>query len=253
MDDMEMMVFFSDLTETLWGNYGFQALFYFSLVLIAILERERLRKVRMLWYPACILLVIYNPVMYFACRDVFFPSGTLLYYFRMFCLLPIVFVIAHAAVLVLKRVSGRKKLCCTVAILLAIALSGHSQYGEAWFVKARNFNKVPEDVRQICAMFEGTEGKISIMVPTDLTVYMRQTDSDFSMPYGRDGDALSNRMQSGTANVVKVMGYAAATGTEYIVTAYSVEMLAEYISRGCEIMGYTERYVVIRVVASEKQ
>lgn len=245
---MEINVFFQKLTNTLWGGYGFQILFYISLILIMVLERERGRKVETLWYSICILLVIYNPVIYVLFRFFFTGKDTLgAYYCRLFCLIPIVFVIAYAMVLVLKQVSGWKKVGCTVFILLAIAASGHSAYEEDWFIKAENVNKVPEDVRQISNLFQEEES-VSIMAPTDLVSYMRQVDSRFSMPYGRDRSALevSDGLQSETPDVEMLLGYAASTETDYLIVLYNEEALEQYMQWGCEVIGYTNRYVVLR-------
>lgn len=243
---MDKAGFFLEMTTVLWGNYGFQALFYFSLVIILILEKERIRKAMGFWYSICILFVIYNPVMYTVCNYIFSSEYLLSYYCRLFCLLPIVFVISYASVLLLKRAIGWRKVCYTLLVIFMVGICGHAAYGEEWFTKATNVNKVPEDVLQICALFQGQED-ISIMVPTELTVYMRQMNSNFSMPYGRNKKlGISSQLQAEAPDVQVVLGYAVSTDTEYLVACYSEDALRQYMNEGCEIVGYTDHYVVLR-------
>lgn len=245
---MEIYDFFQELTNAFWGGNGFQILFYLSLILIMILEKEHGQKVGTLWYSVFLLLAIYNPIVYYLFQ-IFFTrkSSVVAYYCRLFCLIPIVFVIAYAMVLVLKQVSGWKKVICTILIMIVIAICGHSAYGEEWFVRAENVNKVPEDVRQLSTLFQEEE-LISIMAPTDLVSYMRQIDSRFSMPYGRDQSKLmySDQLQSETPDVELVLNYAIETNTEYLIILYNEESLKQYIQHGCEVVGYTNRYVVLR-------
>lgn len=242
-----MITFFQEMTNTHWGAYGFQTLFFFSLLLILVLETKRIRKLGTAGYAILILLIVYNPFTYWICSYIFGTKALAPYYCRLFCLVPIVFIITYAIVLVLQKISGWKKLCCMLCMLFIIAISGHSAYGEEWFAKASNFNKVPTDVIQICEIFHENEEPISIMVPTDLTAYMRQMDSKFSMPYGRNQKAsISNQLQSEAPDVEAILSYSLCNNTDYIVTLYDENILPQYIAWGCEIVGYTNKYVVLK-------
>lgn len=244
---MENIEFYGQLTNTLWGSYGFQAFFYYSLFLILILEKEKFRQSVTSWYSICILLMIYNPLMFLTCQYIFKGRDITAYYCRLFCLIPIVYIIAYAAVLVLKNFSGWKKFAYTLFIIFIIAMNGHSVYGEEWFTKASNYNKVPDDVLQICALFQESKERISIMVPTELTVYMRQIDSNFSMPYGRyQSTDISNQLQNEIQDVEAILNYSAKTKTDYIVTLYTEEILAQYRNWGCETIGSTDKYLVLK-------
>ena len=55
---MESLQFFYQMTNTLWGTYGFQALFYVSLILIVLLEKRKLMQAGWLGYSADIDLII---------------------------------------------------------------------------------------------------------------------------------------------------------------------------------------------------
>ncbi|MGN0495232.1 MAG: MBL fold metallo-hydrolase [Lachnospiraceae bacterium] len=250
---MEIVKFYQELTNAFWGEYSYQILFYLSLILIWLLEKNNEKKVGVLWYSVFVFFIIYNPLIYYI-SQVFFTrkSGLVAYYSRLFYLIPAIFIIAYAMVLVLKQTSGRKKVVCTMLIMVVLAIGGHSAYGEDWFVKAQNVNKVPEDVKQVSCMFPG-DGLISIMAPSDLVPYMRQIDSRFSMPYGRDASkfTISNQLQSVAPDVNMVLDYAIETNTEYLVVIYNEEALKLYMQQGCEVIGYTNHYVVIRQPGSK--
>lgn len=244
---MERMEFFSNMTNVLWGNYGFQALFYLSLLLILILEQRHQHKVIGFWYSICILLAIYNPIMYNICKYIFASNDLIAYYCRLFCLIPIVFVIAYAFVLLLNHTSEENKIYYIIIIIFILFLCGHDVYREDWFVKASNVNKVPEDVLQINNLFQNQNGPISIMVPNALTVYMRQINSDFSMPYGRNGRLeISCQLESEAPNVQEVLEYATSTETEYIVALYNESARKWYSDAGCIVIGYTDHYMVLQ-------
>ena len=55
-------------------------------------------------------------------------------------------VIAYMLTLVLKKLSGIKKLGGLIVICVVIALAGNCIYTEDWYTKAENRNKVPQDV-----------------------------------------------------------------------------------------------------------
>lgn len=249
---MEIISFLQNMTVTFWGNYGFHTLFYFSLVLILIFEKRKICRAGVLGYSVCILMIIYNPAMYYIYKYFFSYGSLTAYYCRLFYLIPIVFVIAYAAVLILQRVSGWKRLCCTFLILLVITSSGHIAYSEEYCIRSSNFNKVPVDVVQLCEMFHNNKEPVHIMVPTDLTPYMRQMDSNFSMPYGRYQDTdISNQLQSETPDAAFILKYASDNQTDYIVALYTEATLAQYTACGCEVIGFTDRYIVLKYISKE--
>lgn len=247
---MDILSFFHNLTNILWGNFGFQTLFYFSLILILIFEKKSFHKKIILGYSICVLLIIYNPLMYQICKFIFGTNDLTAYYCRLFCLIPIIFLISYAMVLILHNLQRKKKLCYTLLMLVVIVMSGHSVYSEKWFTKAENFNKVPIDVLQLCNLFPNN-GQISIMVPTDLTAYMRQINSNFSMPYGRNENMdISNQLQSEAPDVKMILNYAQNTNTDYIVIIYNENILSQCLSLNCEIIGYTDHYIVLKYPGS---
>lgn len=244
---MDNLTFFQNLSELYWGRDGFQTLFFLSLLLIVIFKGSRGEKTGLMWYSVCILLVVYNPITYYVCKFIFKYGGVIEYYCRLFCLIPVVFLIAYALVLLLKRSSGWKKFCGTLVVLFVVMVSGHNLYQEEWFVKAENVNKVPSDVMQLSALFQEYDGPIEIMAPTELLPYIRQVDSKFSLLYGR-GDILtiSEELRSEAPDVDMLLSHAKSTGTDYLIVPYREDILQQYIQLGCEVVGYTDRYVVLK-------
>lgn len=244
---MKNLEFFQRVTDTLWGGFAFQTLFYLGILLIILLENKRNQKVGVAWYSVCVLLVIYNPILYHICKLFFSEQGMLAYYCRLFCLIPIVFVISYAFVLVLRQTTGWKKFCCVLFVMFVVSISGNSIYQEDWFVKAQNVNKVPEDVRQLSALFEEYEEPVKIIAPTELVPYIRQIDSKFSLLHGRGEDTTAgNQLQSEKPDVQMLLSYAKSTGYDYLIAFYNEDTLKEYLQWGCEVVGYTDRYVVLK-------
>ncbi len=245
-----LMNFFKDLSNTLWGNFGFQAMFFLGLIIIAVLEQEKWKRNVFVWYPALVLLVIYNPITVYICIWIFGIETMHIftaYYSRLFSAIPIVFMIAYSLTLLINKLRGWNKLLLTLLSIGVIAINGNSVYQEQWFIKASNYNKVPNDILQICEMFlESEDEQIRIMTPPDLAVYLRQMNSAFSMPYGRGGSrGISDQLESETPNVSAVIQYAVSRDVEYIVCSRSDATLTAFTDLGCEVAGYTDNYAVI--------
>lgn len=244
MKDFEV---FGQVTNTFWGDFAFQILFYFGILLIMILESKKRQKAGVVWYSVCILLVIYNPVVYHICKLFFNEKVILAYYCRLFCLIPIVFVISYALVLVLRQTVGWKKFCCVLFVMFIVSIGGQSIYSEDWFIKAQNVNKVPEDVRQLSILFEEYEEPVRIIAPTELVPYIRQIDSKFSLLHGRgEYTGAGDQLQSETPDIQMLLSHAKSTGYDYLMALYNEDSLKEYLQWGCEVVGYTNRYVVLK-------
>lgn len=239
--------FFTDLTNLYWGIYSFQILFFLGLILIFILEKDKQKKSIFVGYSVVILLGIYNPLTLWICRWIFGNFDFQAYYCRLFSIIPIIFVIAYAFVLVLNQIKGWKKLFLTLCLMTVIVIGGNNVYQADWFEHASNFNKVPKDVLQICKIFENSESdQIRIMVPGDLSVYMRQVNSAFSMPYDRYGaSGIENQLVCDEPDVLAVLQYAKERNVSYIVCAKSDVILESFEEEGCKVLGYTDRYAVL--------
>lgn len=242
---MEYIDFFKNLLKIYWGNYGIQVLFYLALIVIVIFERNKIKKVNWVWYTVSMLIIIFNPVMVFLCKKLFGDEKIYAYYSRLFCVIPIFFVIAYGLVLILANLSGWRKVYFTICMLLIIAVSGVCVYGEKWFVKANNFNKVPVDVMQINDMFLESDDVVSIMVPVDLAVYLRQIDSKYALPFGRYGQStISYKLESDTPDVDTVIKYAMEHDVDFIVCKNIGDVINFYQRAGCKLYGLTEQYAV---------
>lgn len=246
----EYFTFFKELSVKEWGSYAYQALFLVGLFEIFILEKKRERKNVFVWYSAILLIVIYNPVTLFLCRKIFGDADLAAYYCRLFLVIPIMFVIAYGFTLLLEQCEHRfKKMLLSFVAIIIIVMSGHTIYSEEWYVKAQNFNKVPNDALQVCSLVRGTDEEVKIMVPSALAPYIRQIDASIKMPYSRDqaGEEIALQVSSDTPDVEYILEYGLQNDCDYVVCLNSEEIERSFEEYGCSVLGYTEHYVVIRI------
>lgn len=243
--------FFKELTDKVWGISAYQTLFFLGVFVIWIFVKKKEKKSMFVWYTGIVLIGIYNPITLFLCKIVFGETELAAYYCRLFMLLPIVFTIAYAFVILLQQCkSDLKKLFATILSLLIIIASGHSIYEEDWYVKAQNFNKVPNDVLQICELVQGVENEKRIMVPNALTTYMRQVDTSIKLVYDRyqGGEEIVVQVSSETPNVEFILEYGKEYECNYVVCLKNDYVIENFSMKGCKIAGYTDNYVLIELI-----
>lgn len=246
----EYIEFFKDLSVVEWGGYAYQTLFFIGMIIIFILEKEKKQRNLLIWYPLTILIFIYNPATLFICRKIFGEADLTAYYCRLFLILPISFIIVKGFVILLERCENKMvKMLMTFMIALIIILSGHSVYSEQWYIKAQNINKVPDDVLQICSLVSEEDKNIKIMVPNELTPYIRQIDASIQMPYGRDQatEEIAIQVSSIEPDTEYIVKYGKENDCDYVVCVNSETIVNNFESFGCMVEGYTEHYVVIKL------
>jgi len=246
MESMVSLNYFLSMTKAYWTSFGFATLFAIALIGILIFEKEKIKRFAFLWYTIIALVFIYNPITLYVCKRFLEPTTFDQYYLRFFCLVPIMFVIAYAAVLLLKKLTGIKKLAGTIALCLVIALLGNCIYLEDWYTKAENRNKVPQDVVTICDLFADYDGDtIRIMAPQDVAVYLRQMDSRFSMPYSRSLPDEAYELTNPEPDPSVVTEYAADNNVDYVVVSAVDNILNTYLNYGFKLYGRTANYAVL--------
>ncbi len=245
---MVSLKYFFSMTEAYWGNIGFAFLFVVGLIVILVLEKEKIKRYAFLWYSLLVLVFIYNPITLLLSRK-FLESTTFdQYYLRYFSLIPVMAVIAYMFTLLLKRLQGMKKLAGVLASCLIIAVLGNCIYTEDWFTKAENRNKVPQDVVTICDLFADYQGDVvRIMAPQDIAVYLRQMDSKFSMPYSRFLPDEAYELSNPNPDVSDVVKYANENNVDYVVVSAVDNVLNPYLNYGFEIYGRTPYYAILKV------
>lgn len=243
---MNIFNYLIGITEDYWGGIAFSGLFVIGLIAILVLEKEKIKRYTFLWYSIVVLVFIYNPLTLLICKYILEESTFHQYYLRFFTLLPVIIIVAYMFTLIVNKVTGVKKLAAVAVSCALIALAGKCIYAEDWFTKAENRNKVPQDVITICDIFADYEGDtIKIMAPQDISVYLRQMDSRFSMPYARSIPDEAYELTNEKPEVSEVAEYAKENDVDYVVVSAVDDILDAYLNYGFKLYGRTAYYAVL--------
>ncbi len=238
--------FFKSLSSAGWGNSAYETLFYLCVALIFLKEKNKYKKITFGYYPLIIMIGIYNPITVLFATKVFGTDLLIAYYCRMFMMMPIAFCIAYGLIIILRGTEGRKKMFFSFALALIIIISGKCVYSEDWFIKADNFNKIPNDVIELSALINE---EATIMVPNDLSSYVRQYDSRLHLAYGRyaANEKIAIQVSSDNPDINYIVNYGKEHDCEYVVCLNKQDIIDGFIASGCFEYGYTDNYVIIQL------
>ena len=175
-----------ETTILLFKQYSGQGmivtLFLLALCYLWFTETSREKRRLLVGLPVCILVMFFCPLVVFFLEklseeDVFW---------RMLWSIPMLCVIAYAAVLLVRKVEGIKRYLAVFIILLIIVISGDYLYNNPGFQKAENLEHMPRDVVEICdeLIVEGRE--VRACFPSEMLMYVTQYTAYVQMPYGRE-------------------------------------------------------------------
>ena len=243
---MSIIKYLAEVTVDYWGDIVFPILIFIGLIVIFVVEKEKIKRYTYLWYSIVVLVFIYNPLTLAISRQILEESTFHQYYLRFFTLLPVVIIVAYMLTLLLNKLTGVRKLCGVSAACIIIAAAGNCIYTQDWYTKAENRNKVPQDVITICDLFADYDGDtIRIMAPQDIAVYLRQMDSRFSMPYARSLPDEAYELTNENPEVSDVVEYAKDNNVDYVVVSAVQDILDAYLNYGFTLYGRTAYYAVL--------
>lgn len=205
------------------GNCSLTLLFVASLIYLWVTEKNKGRKVALVYVPVAMLALFFFPfVSSFVC-DVL---GEEEIYYRLLWALPMGTVIAYAAVKFLAAIK-KKWLQAVLLCLLAvyIMIGGHLVYKSPQFSKAENVYQVPDAVVHICDAIEVPGREVMAVFPNELIQYVRQYSPFVVMPYGYDvlverwmiDDELEEEMSKDISDAGKLTTMARERGCPFIV------------------------------------
>ena len=120
--------------------------FLAALIYLFLNENQKPKRVFLVYLPVIMLVLYFNPLFAAVfCRMV----GSEIY-FRICWLMPIIIVIAYAAVCIQAKLAGIKRLLFTGAAIVLIAVSGKLVYSNPLYGRAENIYHVPQSVVEIC-------------------------------------------------------------------------------------------------------
>lgn len=176
---MESLVIFKLYT-------GLKFLFVLTLAaFVYLLVAEKNKNIRLLFVyaPVLILALFLFPVS----RKLFVAAGldgeT---YYRVLWTIPMGMITAYGACKFFAR-HRRIGLIVTGGLIM---LCGDYVYDSTYISKAENLYHIPDTVISICELIHPEDAdenlQVTVVVPEELTYFIRQYDSDIRMPYGRE-------------------------------------------------------------------
>lgn len=171
-------------------------LFLIALGYLWFEEKNKEKRRLLIGLPVCILFMFFCPLVVIFLEklseeDVFW---------RMLWSIPMLIIIAYAAVLLIRNTEGVKRYLAIAGLLAVIVISGDYLYNNSGFLVAENPEHIPADVVEICdeIIVEGREVKACF--PSEMLMYVTQYTAYIQMPYGRemflkpDGITMWNRL-----------------------------------------------------------
>lgn len=154
-------------------------LFLGMLLYLWVTEKDRHRRAVFVYMPTLLLLMFLCPLF----RKVFVrlmeDSET---YYRLLWLLQMSMVTAYGTI----RLCARHRRIGLAVMCALVILCGDYVYDSEYIVRAENAYHLPQDAIDVVNLIEPENGRITVLMPTDLIPYVRQYSTNIEMPYGRE-------------------------------------------------------------------
>lgn len=245
-----------DKVVTLYENYigtGMIAgLFLVALIYLFFSEKNKTTRIVFLYMPVIVLVLYFCP--FFATVVYAFADEEI--YYRLLWLVPIVPVLAYAAIKLIISIQGKKRIVVGVAVVGMIMVSGKLVYTSPYFSVAQNPYHVPEAVVQICDEIEEEGAFVMAAFPMEFIQYVRQYSGNVRMPYGRDvlverwkaKDELYDLMNENVLRVAEIAEVSKAKGVHYLVFSAAKQLDGDFLDYGFKLIGEFEGYLVYQDV-----
>lgn len=239
--------YLSGTVSTHWESGFFQWYFYLGILLVLLLEKRKAVRIVMGWLPVCFLLVVYNPLCGHI-MDWMFEHKPGAYLSRLFTFIPLFYVMAHGAVLLLSRLKDGAKFLCVCLVAASIALSGSSVYHQYWMHPAENREKVPAAVLETLQSLEALEEEnLCVAAPEEISVYLRQLSPDLYTPYTRYPNKLGRALAEQEPDPVQIMTWAGQQAVDVVVAWNLGDIRTLFEEAGWEPFAVTDSCLLYRV------
>lgn len=210
-------------------------------------EKRTSRRILCIYSPLIIFLLFFNP--FFA--KLFFATVGDEIYFRICWLLPVIIVIAYAAVLIFESLEGRKRVYFSILLVSMIAASGKPVYSNPLYSVAENEYHVPDAVVEICDEIVVPGREVMAVFPEELLLYVRQYSPFVCMPYGRE---VFERVQCDFYELMErepleldvVIPYIREYNCHFVILREGREIVGNPEDYGWELIKTVEGYVIYR-------
>lgn len=165
------------------GNCTFLLMFIVALVVIMIIEKDKLKKSIIAGVSIVTFLLFMFPLMSYVFIGRLGEGDT---YYRLLWLCPMGIVSAYAILLVLSKMKTLAiKLICFVGVIVCILIGGVYMYESPTFYKAENAYQLPQCVIDMCDDMIIVEGReYEAVFPDEILQYPRLYNPYIVMPYG---------------------------------------------------------------------
>lgn len=172
----------TELFQEFMGTGLIMGWYLLTLVYLWFTEKDRRRRVLLLYVPLVVLILYFNPLF---ARLLYWVVGDEIYY-RILWLLPVTVVIAYGAVSLYGHMKGRKKYWFALLSAMLMMISGSCIYASPAFCKAENLYHMPQEVVDICDAIQVEGREVMAVFPREMLSYVRQYTPLVCMPYGRE-------------------------------------------------------------------
>lgn len=219
-----------------------------TLVYLWFAEKDRRRRVLLLYMPLIVLLLFFNPL--FARLTYGMVEDGI--YYRILWLLPVTVVIAYGAVSIYGRLRGRKKYLFALLSAVIVVLSGSCIYASPYFHKAENLYHMPQAVVDICDTIQVEGREVMAVFPREMLSFVRQYTPFVCMPYGRemlvdgwhDDNPLYNAMEADVLDMNVILPLAKSYSSHFVIVPGGKEIVGNVEDYGFVLVDHIDGYII---------
>lgn len=222
-------------------------LFLIAWLYLFLTEKDKPRRIMLVYTPALVLLIFLNPLFYQ------FVSGLTeeAIYFRILWLLPITIVIGYSIIRILDSLREARRLPFGIAAVVIILLAGKPVYVNPLFSLAENSYHVPDEVVEICDAIRIEGREVMAAFPEEFLLYVRQYSPYVCMPYGRveymgSYNEFFDLMRQEEIEVDELAAFAKQSGCHYVILSEDKKLLGDMTDYQYEVFGNVGKYVIYR-------
>ena len=156
--------------------------FLLCLAYLAFFEKDRVKRCVFVYMPLVVIVVFLCPATY-----VFYGKmSEAVTYYRLIWLIPVTPVIAYACTLMVSNAKGAWRNLVVAGLAVCILFSGRLMYRDVNMVRAENLDHMPDVVVDICDALHVDGREVRVVMPEELTQFVRQYDPCICLAYGRE-------------------------------------------------------------------
>ncbi len=224
-------------------------LYIFSIIYLIIKEKDKKKKVFLIYFQLIILFVILNPIFNKIVGKIF-TSRT---YVRMFWCVPYGITISYMFVNLFYSIKNEvvNKIVLILSIII-ICITGKLIYLDGNFIKVDNIYKLPDEhvlIAQLIGVDEEEYKKA--LVPETMCAHIRQIEPSIKLAYKREPTGYENNkyvIALNSGNTEEITKLASEEECNYIVMKKETVLWIDFTYFGFEKMNETENYVIYKKV-----